>query len=56
MERKYILVLAVLTILIVPSNAQQALFGGQQIISPEINDNNSVTFRVMAPDAKELKI
>ena len=36
--------------------AQQALFGGQDITSPEIHENNSVTFRVSAPNAKEVKI
>lgn len=37
-------------------NAQQALWGGGQIVSPEINSNNSVTFRFDAPNAKEVKI
>jgi enterochelin esterase-like enzyme len=36
--------------------AQQALFGGTQIVSPEINGDNTVTFRFMAPNAKEVKI
>ena len=36
--------------------AQQALFGGQQIISPEINTNNSVTFRFNASDAKSVMV
>lgn len=38
------------------SEAQQALFGGGQITSPEINSDNSVIFRVEAPNAKEVKI
>jgi enterochelin esterase-like enzyme len=37
-------------------SAQQALWGGGQIVSPEINNDNSVTFRFVAPDAKEVKI
>lgn len=37
-------------------NAQQALFGGANITSPEINQDNSVTFRFMAPNAKEVKL
>lgn len=41
---------------VLSTNAQQALWGGQSIISPEINAGNSVTFRFMAPDAKEVKI
>ena len=37
--------------------AQQALFwGGPQITSPEVNPDNSVTFRLLAPDAKEVKL
>ncbi len=35
---------------------QQSLIGGQQITSPEINDDNTVTFRVEAPKATEVKI
>lgn len=38
----------------ISSFAQQALFGGQQIVSPEINDDNSVTFRLMAPNAESV--
>lgn len=36
--------------------AQQALGRGQEIKSPEINDDNTVTFRLMAPEAKEVKL
>lgn len=38
------------------SPAQQALFGGANITSPEINGDNTVTFRFQAPDAREVKI
>jgi len=38
------------------SFAQQSLFGGEQIVSPEIHDDNSVTFRLNAPSAKEVKL
>ncbi len=37
-------------------NAQQALWGGQQIVSPEINSDNTVTFRFMAPEAKLVQL
>jgi len=40
----------------VSSFAQQALFGGQPIVSPEINADNSVTFRVNAPEAKSVMV
>lgn len=36
--------------------AQQALFGGTSIVSPEINPDKTVTFRFVAPDAKEVKV
>lgn len=38
------------------SHAQEALFGAQQIISPEIHDDLSVTFRLSAPDAERVQI
>ena len=36
--------------------AQQALSGGQEIISPEIHANNTVTFRLRAPEATKVEI
>ncbi len=48
--------LLLVTLTVTTSFAQQALWGGQQITSPEVNADNSVTFRFMAPDAKEVKI
>jgi enterochelin esterase family protein len=38
------------------SFAQQSIFGGGQIVSPQIHDDNSVTFRLNAPDAAEVKL
>lgn len=38
------------------AQAQQALWGGDEIISPEINKDNSVTFRFKAENAKEVKL
>lgn len=40
----------------ITSYAQQALWGAAEIVSPEINADNSVTFRYVAPDAKEVKL
>ncbi|NJO69884.1 MAG: esterase, partial [Bacteroidetes bacterium] len=54
--RKSILATIILTVISLGSNAQQALWGGDEIISPEINANNSVTFRFIAENAKEVKI
>lgn len=36
--------------------AQEALFGAQQIISPEVHGDATVTFRVLAPNAKSVQI
>jgi len=36
--------------------AQQSLFGGQNIVSPEINADNAVTFRYYAPNADTVRI
>ncbi len=38
------------------SMAQQALWGGQEITSPEINPDNSVTFRLIAPKAVKVQL
>ena len=38
------------------TSAQQALWGGQEITSPEINANNTVTFRLQAPQATKVEI
>ncbi|GMQ33432.1 alpha/beta hydrolase-fold protein [Algoriphagus taiwanensis] len=35
---------------------QEALFRAQNIISPEVHEDNSVTFRVFAPNAKEVQV
>lgn len=49
-----ILILSVMTTF--SAIAQQALFGGQDIKSPEVKNDNSVVFRVMAPNAREVKL
>lgn len=36
--------------------AQQALWGGAPVVSPEIHDNNTVTFRLKAPKAVKVQI
>lgn len=43
-------------LLAISMNAQQALWGGANIISPEIKKDNTVTFRFMAPGADTVKI
>lgn len=38
------------------SFAQQALYGGQNIVSPEIHPDNTVTFRFVAPKAVKVQV
>lgn len=38
------------------TRAQQALFGGQEIVSPELHDDQTVTFRILAPQADSVFI
>ncbi len=54
MKRMTSLVLALLMCAF--TYAQQALWGGSQIISPEIHENNTVTFRLRAPKAVKVQI
>lgn len=55
---KKILILSViaLTLPVLSAFAQQNLFGGQDIKSAVVNDNNSVTFRFIAPDAENVMV
>jgi enterochelin esterase family protein len=53
--KRIILALSLLTIF-GSVKAQQALFGGPEIVSPEIAADNKVTFRVQAPNAKEVRL
>ncbi len=46
MKKLILLIIVSAFLMNVSSYAQQALFGGQQIVSPEINANNTVTFRL----------
>jgi enterochelin esterase-like enzyme len=48
--------LIVLLLLCISSFAQQALWGGQNIISPEINSDNTVTFRLYARNATKVQV
>jgi enterochelin esterase family protein len=54
MKKATILSLAIL--LASASHAQQALFGGADIVSPQIHGNNTVTFRLQAPQASTVEI
>lgn len=44
------------SLLTIGTHAQQAIYGGSPIISPEINADNTVTFRLFAPKAVKVQI
>ena len=54
--RKYFFLTLLMALVTGTLGAQQNLFGASQIISPEIHSDNTVTFRLSAPDAREVKI
>ena len=54
--KRQLIILAAILMLPVGAMAQQALRGNANIVSPEINSDNSVTFRCNAPEANELKV
>ena len=54
MKRIFTLSALMLTALLV--SAQQALWGGSPIVSPEIHENQTVTFRLHAPKAVKVQV
>lgn len=54
MKKTFIILAAVLYS--ITGFAQEALWGGQPVVSPEIHDNNSVTFRLYAPRAGKVQL
>lgn len=56
MKNLRILICLYLAVFVINANAQQNLFGGQDIKSAVVNPDNSVTFRFIAPDAKMVEV
>jgi enterochelin esterase-like enzyme len=56
MKKNHFLSLTFFFLLGLTSFAQEALFRAQQIISPEILENNTVIFRVLAPEVKSVQV
>lgn len=50
------IVLCATVAICVPAMAQQAIWGVPQVKSPEVNVDKTVTFRLLAPDAKDVKV
>lgn len=53
---KKIILTSILIGTLAGANAQQALWGGEKVVSPEIHPDNTVTFRLAAPHAKEVTV
>lgn len=53
---KKILLFVLAASLAFAANAQQALWGVPQMVSPEIHADNTVTFRLMAPEASKVQL
>jgi len=56
MIKRLVISLVILSIIGLPVEAQEAIGDEQEIISPEINENGTVTFRLQAPNAEEVKL
>jgi enterochelin esterase-like enzyme len=54
--KKLLIFIAVMMLLTISAIAQQALWRGTNIVSPEISNDNTVTFRFMAPAATEVRL
>ncbi len=53
--KKFVLFMAA-AVMSLGAMAQQALWGAPQIVSPEVHPDKTVTFRLVAPNASEVKV
>ena len=53
---KRLSLLAITLLMCTLASAQEALWGGAPVVSPEIHDNNTVTFRLKAPKAVRVQV
>lgn len=56
MKKQLFIIVAAIAVLSFQVSAQQALFGGTEIVSPDIHEDFTVTFRVHAPGAEEVTL
>jgi enterochelin esterase family protein len=54
--KNILLLVAVTLFAALPALAQQALWGGQNVVSPEIHGDQTVTFRFLAPKAVKVQL
>jgi len=56
MKNTLLTILAIFTLAVSTNKAQEAIWNNKENSTPEINPDNSVTFRLFAPNAKEVKL
>ncbi|MCX6237783.1 MAG: alpha/beta hydrolase-fold protein [Bacteroidia bacterium] len=56
MKKSIFLAVVFIILVSITSYAQQDLWGGSKNVSPELKDDNTVIFRLLAPNAQEVKI
>ena len=54
--KKFIALLMSILLFGFAASAQEALFQAQNIQSPEVHDDNTVTFRIFAPNAQAVQV
>ena len=54
--RTWVAICVMACLLPIEALAQQALGGGSKIVSPEIHENHTVTFRLRAPKAVKVQV
>ena len=53
---KRLIFLVVTMLVCITTSAQQALWGSAQVVSPEVHDDHTVTFRLRAPKAVKVQV
>ena len=56
MKKQLLFITALFALTSINSFSQQALWGAQSIVSPEVKDDHTVTFRIQAPAADTVQI
>ena len=51
-----LIAIGMLSSIAIDASAQQALWSGAQVVSPQINDDNTVTFRYSGPNVIRVQV
>ena len=54
--KTFVTICMIVCLLPIEALAQQALWGNAPVVSPEIHENNTVTFRLRAPKAVKVQV